>query len=130
MAADWDRVVELTRISQENPAAAAVLRLHWDNDGAGSCSECTGEYGAPWPCPTVLAIEKVATQPKPLVFDPDAVKLAPAPIGPWLWEWPPVVTADQLPGHPLVNPSSNPVAPDDSPVTQRGQAGQSTEETP
>lgn len=107
MAADWDRVVEVARISQENPAAAAVLRLHWDEHGVGSCAACTGEYSVPWPCPTVEAIEQAASRPKPIVFDPDAVKQVQVPIGPWQWEWPPVVTADQLPGHPLVQPKES-----------------------
>ena len=99
----WDRVVELARISMENPAAAAVLRLHYDE--YGSCAECTGEAAVSWPCPTVEAIARVAARPKLIVIDPaEAVKQVQVPVGPWQWEWPPVVTADQLPGHPLVKP--------------------------
>jgi hypothetical protein len=69
MAAEWDRVVELARISMENPAAAAVLHLHCPD--SGDCEECRrlggGDGpGCGWPCPTVLAIEKVAARPKPL----------------------------------------------------------------
>jgi hypothetical protein len=52
----------------------------------------------------VQAIEQVAARPVPIIFDPDAVKQAQVPIGPWQWEWPVVVTAAQLPGHPLVQP--------------------------
>jgi hypothetical protein len=85
----WDRVVELARISMENPVAAAVLRLHCDEDGTGSCSACTGEYSVPWPCPTVQAIEQVATKPKPVAINPtDAVKLVRMPIG-GTWQWEP-----------------------------------------
>lgn len=102
----WDRVVELARISMENPVAAAVLRLHCD-EGTGSCSACTGEYSVPWPCPTVQAIEQVASRPKPIAFDPEAVKQVQVPIGPWQWEWPTVITAGDLPGHPLVRPKEN-----------------------
>jgi hypothetical protein len=71
-AEHWDRVVELARISMENPVAAAVLRLHSDYGGVGSCEECTGELGVSWPCPTVLAIEQAAAWPKPVQIDPDA----------------------------------------------------------
>ena len=68
MAADWDRVVELARISQENPAAAAVLRLHQPVD-FGHCEECgrldgTGVRDTTWPCPTVKAVELVAARPR------------------------------------------------------------------
>lgn len=104
----WDRVVELARISMENPVAAAVLRLHCDQDGTGSCSACTGEYSVPWPCPTVQAIEQVAARPGLIVIDPETVKQAQVPIGPWQWEWPPVVVPGQLPGHPLVQPKETP----------------------
>lgn len=104
----WDRIVELARISLDNPVAGAVLRLHQPGD-LGHCEECgrldgNGMRDTTWPCPTVLAIEQAAARPKPIVFDPEAVKQVPAPIGPWQWEWPPVVTAEQLPGHPLVKP--------------------------
>jgi hypothetical protein len=108
----WDRVVELARISMENPAAAAVLRLHCPD--VGDCEECRrlggGDGpGCAWPCPTVLAIEQVAARPKPITIDPaEAVKQVQVPIGPWQWEWPPVVTAAQLPGHPLVQPKETP----------------------
>lgn len=99
----WDRVVELARISLENPVAMAVLRLH--HEEYGSCAECGPDSNKGWPCPTWLAIEQVATRPKPIVIDPaDAVKQVQVPVGPWRWEWPPVVTAGQLPGHPLVKP--------------------------
>jgi hypothetical protein len=56
MAADWDRVVELARVSSANPVAAAVLRLH--HEEYGSCAECAGENPQPWPCRTVQAIEE------------------------------------------------------------------------
>lgn len=69
----WDRVVELARISTENPVAAAVLRLHYDE--YGSCAECTGEVAASWPCPTVQAIEQVASRPKPIDFEALAVSV-------------------------------------------------------
>jgi hypothetical protein len=100
----WDRVVELARISMENPVAAAVLRLH--HDQYGSCAACTGEYSVPWPCPTVEAIEHVATRPKPIVFDPDAAKQVPGPA--WLrWSWDASITPAELSGHPLVKPKES-----------------------
>jgi hypothetical protein len=68
----WDRVVEMARISMENPAAAAVLRLHCPD--CGDCEECRrlggGDGpGCAWPCPTVLAIEQVAARPKGPLLD-------------------------------------------------------------
>jgi hypothetical protein len=65
----WDRVVALAKVSMANPIAAAVLRLHSDRDGAGSCAECTGEYGVPWPCPTVLVIEQAAAEQEQEALD-------------------------------------------------------------
>jgi hypothetical protein len=61
----WDRLVELARISMDNPVAAAVLRLHYEE--YGSCAECGPDSNKGWPCPTVQAIEHTAGRPKPIV---------------------------------------------------------------
>lgn len=68
----WDRVVELARISMENPAAAAVLRLHCPD--SGDCEECRrlggGDGpGCVWPCPTVLVIEQAAAEQEQAALD-------------------------------------------------------------
>jgi hypothetical protein len=73
MSAEWDRVVELARISMENPAVAAVLSLH-ANVEFGHCEECSrldgnGMRDTTWPCPTVQAIEQVACPATGPLFD-------------------------------------------------------------
>lgn len=75
MSAEWDRIVELARISMENPVAAGVLGLHRPVD-LGHCEECSwfdgnGMRDTTWPCPTVQAIEQVAARPTGWT-DPDA----------------------------------------------------------
>lgn len=67
----WDRVVEMARISLENPVAMAVLRLH--REEYGSCAECGPDSNKGWPCPTWLAIEQVAARPKGFVLNPEAM---------------------------------------------------------
>lgn len=109
----WDRVVEMARISLENPVAMAVLRLH--HEEYGSCAECGIDSNKSWPCPTWLAIEQVAARPREIVIDPaEAVKRMPVSAR-LLEDWaahlsedrPVTVSPGELPGHPLVRPKEN-----------------------
>jgi hypothetical protein len=57
-------MAEILRVRQATPAESAQARavervraLHRDKFGDGSCAECTHEFGVPYPCPTIRALD-------------------------------------------------------------------------
>lgn len=65
---DWDAIAaaatrsvmaEILRVRQATPAEAAIARVRaLHREEYGSCAECTHEYGVPFPCPTVRALDR------------------------------------------------------------------------
>jgi hypothetical protein len=49
------------RAERAEAAIARVRALHVN--GYGLCDECTGSHGAPWPCPTIRALDEPTPSP-------------------------------------------------------------------
>lgn len=52
---------DATQLAEMHAAASARIKrvraLHRDEYGCGSCAECTHEFGVPFPCPTIRALD-------------------------------------------------------------------------
>lgn len=57
-AAAYAVMTEILLVRQATPAEVAIARVRaLHREEYGSCAECAHEYGVPWPCPTIQALD-------------------------------------------------------------------------